>query len=128
MKIVNEDGKPTIKSEGKILEFIPIIEDNNGQPYALPPVQYHVDNELLGFKEYHALSYPTTYYNQNRVYINGSNGSSPVGLTMLIRVLEDGTEGPEVRGSVDVETVREIVNAIKESWKSDIKTAHDGTR
>lgn len=115
MKLKHDSkGTPAgVESEGKILEIIPVIEIM-GQPYVLPPVQYHVENWLLGFRDDHPTGTPATYYFHQKIYLMGSNSNAPNALTFMVRVLEDGSEGPaDLRNSITTEAVNDIVNAFK---------------
>lgn len=103
-----------IKSEGKIVEVTPFLETMSGQPYMLPPVLYRVENWLLGYEDYDVVARPQTYMPQFQSMLNG-NRNDAVRLSFMVRVLEDGSEGPEeVRGMIDPESVKAIVDAFRE--------------
>jgi hypothetical protein len=118
MKLVPE-GELTygrVKSEGKCLEVIPVIEDASGQPMILPPVIWHVENWTLGFEDWHTLSSPVTIYPQFQVNIPGSNSTFGHRLSFLIRVLEDGKMPAGIPvGHVDAEAVNALIQAVKDA-------------
>lgn len=103
-----------IKSEGKMLEVIPILEDASGQPYMLPPAVWHVENWVLGFENSHSLSTPMSFWPNQRSVIPGTSALSGVRFSFMVRILEDG-EMPQgvVAGHIDAEAVKELLQAIR---------------
>lgn len=109
-----------IKSEGKLLEFIPILTMPDGQPYALPPVVYRVENWILGYNDYHSQGMPVNYYPQMDTYLHGTNSSLAVRMSFVIRIMEDSSDAPvNAIASIDAESVKDIVSVIKNAMKRD---------
>lgn len=105
-----------IKSEGKLLEIIPWLT-LNGQPFMLPPVVYRVENWLLGFRDEHYIGGPQTYQFPARLTISGSNARDTTDLSFILRVMEDGDAPINAIATIDAESVRDIVSAIKDTLK-----------
>lgn len=101
-----------VRSEGKMLEVIPIIEDANGSPMMLPPAIWPVDNWLLGFEDHHMINTPMSFWQNVKTVIPGSSPNAPVRLTFLVRVLEAG-EQPRAVGTIDADAVRELIQAVR---------------
>ena len=79
----------TTQSEGKILEITPVLYMPDGTLTALPPVQYHVPNWLLGYEDYHSQNYPyNMLLNGMREQIPGTKNHWGVQLGMMARILE----------------------------------------
>lgn len=114
MIIRNINGETTIESEGKLLEVIPIITDPNGMPSMLPPVVWHVANENLGFRNYHALNMPMSMMPMERVQIPGSSSYHSHTLSYYTRIMEASPSTGIAVATVDASAVQAIVDAIKE--------------
>lgn len=120
MKILDDEFAPEgrVRSEGKLLEIMPVITDATGQPYILPPVVYRLPNELLGFREWHTLGSPLTYWGNQRTPINGSSASMPHDVSFYIRVLEDSPSTGVQVAVIDEAAVAQLLEVIKEARKS----------
>jgi hypothetical protein len=106
------------RSEGKLLEIIPIITDTWGQPMMLPPVVYNVDNWLMGYVDEHVVAMPYTVWFNEKVTLPGT-GANSAQLSFLVRVMERSPDAlTNATGvQVDMEAVAAIVNAIKTASK-----------
>lgn len=79
-----------LQSEGKVLEITPLLYMMDGTMMALPPVQYHVPNWLLGFEDYHPQGMPyQMIFNGIRESIPGSNSRYNTQLGFMARILEN---------------------------------------
>jgi hypothetical protein len=109
-----------IKSEGKILEIIPVLVSSNGNMSMLPPAYWHVENWILGFDDEHYMACPAVYWGSETIWINGSNAARPMGLRYMARVVEDGRlpVGSSV-SHIDAEAMREMIKAIKGENQND---------
>jgi hypothetical protein len=116
MKLVPEDELKhgRVKSEGKLLEVIPIVTDATGQPMMLPPLIWQVPNFVLGYEDWHPISMPVSFYMNDRLHIPGSNASQTHTLTFLVRMMEDSAIGAMV-AHVDTEAVAALIQAVRES-------------
>lgn len=106
------DGR-NLTSEGKLLEIIPIISDDNGVPYMLPPVIWHVPNWLAGYQDSHPIPTPTTMWMGHVLDIPGSNSARNHRLTFQVRILEDSPSSGIQAATVDASAVNALVEAIK---------------
>lgn len=116
MKKVEKAGQhPELHSEGKILEVIPVILDQIGQPMMLPPALWRVEGWVLGFTEPRAITgTPWTLHMPMRSAIPGSSSQHPHQLSFIVRVLEDG-EHPTT-GVIDPAAVKAALRAYREEW------------
>lgn len=101
-----------VRSEGKLLEIIPSIEDGSGQPMILPGAVWPVDNWILGFEDYHYLSSPIQFFNNMRTMIPGTRSAANHRMTFLVRILEAGAQ-PSPASTIDADAVKELVQAIR---------------
>jgi hypothetical protein len=104
-----------VRSEGKLIEVVPVITDAGGSSMMLPPVIWEVDNWLVGFKDEHWVGMPNTFYPQWKIQLPGSNPSMSHSLSFLVRLLENSPDSTPHAGSrIDIEAAREIVDALRE--------------
>jgi hypothetical protein len=106
------------KSEGKMFEVTPIIEDASGQPMMLPPAVWHVENWVLGYEDWHSAHMPMTFMGQDRQYVPGSQSNSSARFYFMVRILEDGKlpHGVPVH-HIDAEAVAMLIQAVKDAEK-----------
>lgn len=109
--IINHEGMAT--SEGKLLEIIPVITDPYGQPFTLPPVVYHVPNELMGYYDDRPMAMPQQFFMGERISIQGSNAALNVRVTFLVRLLEASPSAGIDVATVDIDAVKALIDAIK---------------
>lgn len=114
MHLIRRNDKMQLMSSGKILEITPLIIDNIGVPYALPPVRYQVPNWLLGYQDEHVSNMPYTMMSYERQTIPGSSSNAQAMVSFMIRVYEDNTDMGRELPEVTAENVQALLKALKD--------------
>lgn len=109
-----ETGDRRIKSEGKLIEVMPIIEDPYGQPFMLPPAVWEVENWLVGYKDEHTVGMPITFYHPEKLQIPGSNGSAPCRLSFMTRMMERSPDSMPGSRTIDLPAAMMIAQTIRD--------------
>lgn len=115
------DGMLELKSHGKVIEFIPIIEAPDMTRHMLPPALWHVPNWLVGFLPEHWLSGPYTIISHERVALPSSHSSRTAFLSWMVRMTEDypaGTIEAVPVGAIDAAAVAELLDALRKAGKA----------
>lgn len=115
MKLVPEGELTygTVKSEGKLLQVIPLI-DTGGNQLMLPPVVYRVPNFLLGFKDWHTMT-PMAFYPQSWMQIPGTNSAIGNRLGFMVQIMEDSPDCGVTVATVDADAVMALLDAIRDA-------------
>jgi hypothetical protein len=105
-----------IRSEGKILEVMPMLQHTGGQSYMLPPAYWHVENWMLGFQDWHVIASPIAIWQNQQSLIPGTSSAGGAQLSFMLRILED-SELPKGAqpGQIDAAAVKALLEAVRQA-------------
>jgi len=102
-----------IRSEGKLLEVMPIIYTADGSMMTLPPVVWTVPNWLLGMSEEYISGNPNPLWFNQRLELTGSNTAWNHQLSFFVRVMEYSPDSTPVPTAITMEQAEMLASVLR---------------